>query len=90
MSEKELLGKITAAQNGDAESISMLLEEYKSMVRALSRPLFLIDGDQDDLIQEGMIGLFKAIQSYDVEKGAGFETFANLCITRQLYSAVKA
>lgn len=90
MSEKELLDRITAAQNGDAESISMLLEEYKSMVRALSRPLFLIDGDQDDLIQEGMIGLFKAIQSYDVEKGAGFETFANLCITRQLYSAVKA
>jgi RNA polymerase sporulation-specific sigma factor len=59
------------------------------MVRALSRPLFLMDGDQDDLLQEGMIGLYKAIRTYDAKKGTAFETFANLCISSQLYSAIK-
>lgn len=80
---------IKQAQAGDGEAMSYLLEKYKSMVRALSRPLFLMDGDQDDLLQEGMIGLFKAIRTYDAEKEAAFETFANLCISSQLYSAIK-
>ena len=59
------------------------------MVRVLSRPLFLMDGDKDDLLQEGMIGLFKAVRTYDVDRETAFETFANLCISRQLYSAIK-
>lgn len=80
---------IKQAQAGDSEAMSYLLEKYKSMVRALSRPLFLMDGDQDDLLQEGMIGLFKAIRTYDVGKEAAFGTFANLCISSQLYSAIK-
>lgn len=80
---------IEQAQQGDSDAISCLLENYKSMVRALARPLFLMDGEQDDLIQEGMIGLFKAIQTYDRQKGAAFESFANTCIRGQLYTAVK-
>lgn len=92
--EKESMDKkktdaIQRAQSGDSEAISYLLEKYKSMVRALARPLFLIDGEQDDLVQEGMIGLFKAIQTYDADKGASFETFANTCISGQLYTAIK-
>lgn len=80
---------ILDAQGGDNEAMTYLLEKYKSMVRVLSRPLFLMDGDQDDLLQEGMIGLFQAIRSYQPDRDAGFETFANLCISRQLYSAIK-
>lgn len=85
--EQEL---IVNAQSGDGEAMAELLERYKSMVRALSRPLFLIDGDQDDLIQEGMIGLYKAIQTYDAQRNTSFDTFANLCIRSQLHSAIKA
>ena len=78
--EEEL---IASAQNGNEEAMAVLLERYKSLVRALSRPLFLMDGDQDDLLQEGMIGLYKAIQTFQDQKNASFETFATLCIKRQ-------
>ena len=87
--EMDELQIIQAAQSGDGEAMTYLLEKYKSMVRALSRPLFLLDGDKDDLLQEGMIGLFKAIRTYDADRGTAFETFANLCISSQLYSAIK-
>jgi len=87
--EMDGLEVIKEAQAGDDEAMAYLLEKYKSMVRALSRPLFLMDGDKDDLVQEGMIGLFKAIRTYDASKDASFETFANLCISGQLYSAIK-
>ena len=80
---------IQNAQNGDEEAMTYLMEKYKSMVRVLSRPLFLMDGDKDDLLQEGMIGLFKAVRTYDAGRETAFETFANLCISRQLYSAIK-
>ena len=66
-----------------------VLEKYKPLVRQKTRKLFLIDGDKDDLIQEGMIGLFKAVRDYQVGKDAAFRTFADLCISRQLYSAIK-
>lgn len=85
----EEMRQIEKAQRGDSDAISALLEKYKSMVRALARPLFLMDGEQDDLVQEGMIGLFKAIQTYDKNKGTAFESFANTCIRGQLYTAVK-
>lgn len=85
----EELQIIQNAQEGEEEAMAYLMEKYKSMVRALSRPLFLMDGDKDDLLQEGMIGLFKAIRTYDAGKETSFETFANLCISRQLYSAIK-
>jgi len=87
--DAEEIRLLEQAQQGDSDAISSLLEKYKSMVRALARPLFLMDGEQDDLVQEGMIGLFKAIQTYDREKGAAFESFANTCIRGQLYTAVK-
>lgn len=87
--DDEEIRLLDQAQQGDSDAISSLLEKYKSMVRALARPLFLMDGEQDDLVQEGMIGLFKAIQTYDREKGTSFESFANTCIRGQLYTAVK-
>lgn len=80
---------IQDAQSGNGEAVSFLLEKYKGSVRTLTRPLFLMDGDEDDLIQEGMIGLFKAIQTFDRERGASFETYARLCVSRQLYSAIE-
>ena len=90
LKEKKEEELIASAQNGNEEAMAVLLERYKSLVRALSRPLFLMDGDQDDLLQEGMIGLYKAIQTFQDQKNASFETFATLCIKRQLYRAINA
>lgn len=81
---------IRRAQEQDHEAIDALMRRYKGIVRKRARSLFMIGGDQDDLMQEGMIGLFKAIQDYDSSKEAVFSTFAELCISRQLYSAVKS
>lgn len=80
---------VSAAQSGDDAAMEYVLEKYKSLVRILSRSLFLMDGDEDDLIQEGMIGLYKAVVGFAAGRGAAFETFASQCINRQLYSAVK-
>lgn len=67
-----------------------LLEKYKPMVKKKAKAMFLLGGDSDDLIQEGMIGLFKAVQDYDPDQEAAFGTFAQICVTRQLYSAIRA
>lgn len=67
-----------------------LMEKYKNLVRKKARSLYLMGGDKDDLIQEGMIGLYKAVRSFDREKNDTFYPFAELCISRQLYSAIKA
>lgn len=80
---------IELAQQGTDEAMTHMLERYKGLVRVLSRPLFLIDGDKDDLVQEGMIGLYKAVNGYDQTTGTSFETFATHCINRQMYSAIK-
>ncbi|MCH5268764.1 MAG: sigma-70 family RNA polymerase sigma factor [Lachnospiraceae bacterium] len=80
---------VFAAQVGDDAAMEYVLAKYKGLVRVLSRSLFLVDGDEDDLIQEGMIGLYKAVVGYEPNRGAAFETFAGQCINRQLYSAVK-
>ena len=72
------------------ESIDVLMEKYKHLVRIKVNELYLLGGEKDDLIQEGMIGLFKAVQSYNKEKGASFQSFANLCIERQIYTAIEA
>ena len=74
----------------DEAALEYLIEKYKNFVLSKSRPYFLIGADKDDLIQEGMIGLYKAIMDYDDGKNASFKTFANLCITRQIITAVKA
>lgn len=86
MSENDI---INLAQNKENSAMEYLLEKYKPLVRQKTRKLFLIDGDKDDLIQEGMIGLFKAVRDYQVGNDAAFRTFAELCISRQLYSAIK-
>lgn len=86
MSENDI---INLAQKRENAAMEYLLEKYKPLVRQKTRKLFLIDGDKDDLIQEGMIGLFKAVRDYQVGKDAAFRTFADLRISRQLYSAIK-
>lgn len=76
--------------NTDEVALEYLMEKYKNFVLSKSRPYFLIGADKDDLIQEGMIGLYKAILDYNADKNASFKTFANLCITRQIITAIKA
>ncbi len=79
-----------AYQNGNLSACEQLLDRYKGLVLYHARSLFLIGGDNQDLIQEGMIGLFRAIGDYDPSAGASFHTFASLCIRRQQWKAVEA
>ena len=81
---------IRKSRGGEEEATAFLLEKYKGMVRAKARFLHMWGGDAEDMIQEEMIGLFKAIRDFDEGEGAAFSTFANLCVTRQLYTAVEA
>ena len=74
---------------GDKAAEEYLIHKYKNFVRARSRSYFLIGADKEDIIQEGMIGLFKAIRDYKPDKQASFRAFAELCITRQIITAVK-
>ncbi len=76
-------------EDRDGQIPDYLLEKYKGLVRKKARAVFLAGGDVDDLIQEGMIGLFKAIRDYQEDRQASFATFAGLCIDRQLYHAVQ-
>ncbi len=79
-------------QAGDDQAAEQLIERYKQLVRAHARTLFLAGGDQDDLLQEGMIGLFKAMQHFDPERenSVPFQNYAAVCIDRQMYSAIMA
>ena len=77
-------------RKGSRDCMDILIERYKGQVRKEARTLYLIGGDSDDLIQEGMLGLFKAIRDYQPEKEVPFGTFAKLCISRQLYKAIQA
>lgn len=81
---------ILLIRNGNEEATEYLLKKYTPLVRKSSRTLYLIGADTEDLSQEGMIGLFKAIQNYQEDTTASFYTFARLCIDRQIYSAIKA
>jgi len=80
---------IRAIRTGDADAQDYLLGKYKPFVRMKSRAYFLAGADTDDLIQEGMIGLYKAMRDYNEDKAASFRSFAELCVTRQLITAVK-
>lgn len=73
----------------DRLAMDYLIGKYKNMVRKKAKALYLIGGDREDLIQEGMIGLYKAIRDYQVDKTATFSTFAELCVSRQMYTAIK-
>lgn len=74
---------------GDARADETLCERYKNVVRIKARPYFLIGADREDLVQEGMIGLYKAIRDYTPDHNAVFRSFAEMCIVRQLISAIK-
>ncbi|MDF2905981.1 MAG: hypothetical protein K0R34_1302 [Herbinix sp.] len=87
LSDEEILERIKL---GDQPAIDYLMEKYKYLVRSKAKALFLIGGDKDDLIQEGMIGLYKAIRDYQAGKDNSFFNFADLCVSRQIYSAIKA
>lgn len=75
-------------KDGSEFAIDCLFEKYKNLVRKKARAMYIVGGDNDDLIQEGMIGLYKAIRDYDQEKEASFMTFASMCINRQMCTAV--
>ncbi|MDO5382278.1 MAG: sigma-70 family RNA polymerase sigma factor [Eubacteriales bacterium] len=77
-------------KNGDDRAVDTLFERYKNLVRRKANAMFIVGGDKDDLIQEGMIGLYKAVRSYNGKKDASFATFASLCINSQIMNAVKA
>lgn len=80
---------ISLTRTGDRDAVEYLMDKYKDLVRKRARTLYLIGGDRDDLIQEGMIGLYKAIRDYQQDRESSFYHFAELCIARQIYTAVK-
>lgn len=86
-SDEELIEKL---RQGENDITDYILEKYKPLVRKKTNAMYLIGGETEDLIQEGMIGLFKAIRDYRSDKDASFYHFAELCINRQLYSALEA
>ena len=79
----------TMAQSGDKNAVNELLTRYKSLINKISRSYLLVGGDIEDIIQEGMIGLYKAIMNYNSEKNASFKTFASTCIKNQIQSAIR-
>lgn len=85
-SDEELIRQLRA---GDAGVIDFLMEKYKNLVRRHAKVLYLVGADNEDLIQEGMIGLFKAVRDYDEGHEASFQTFAKLCISRQIVTAIE-
>lgn len=80
---------IKKAQSGDPEAIAEIFEKYKKFILLRNKSYFLNGADREDLLQEGMIGLLKAIRAYDEDKNTSFNTFASLCIKRQIITAIK-
>lgn len=87
ISDEELIVRL---RDGEERITDYIMDKYKNLVRSKAGSMYILGGDRDDLIQEGMIGLFKAIRDYDSGRDASFFTFAELCISRQMYSAVQA
>lgn len=85
--DEELIIRLREGDNG---IMDFIMEKYKNMVRNKAKVMFILGADNEDLIQEGMIGLFKAIRDYDTGRDASFHTFADLCVSRQMYTAVRA
>lgn len=82
-------GLVERARGGDDRAIDILLTRYRHYARAKSRTYFLVGADKEDIVQEGMIGLYKAIRDFDPVHNAAFRAFAELCITRQIITAIK-
>lgn len=85
--DEELIDRL---RRGEDLIMDYICDKYKNLVRSKARSMFILGADNDDLIQEGMIGLFKAVRDYDMGRDASFFTFAELCISRQMYTAVQA
>lgn len=86
IADEELICRL---RDGEAPIMDYICEKYKPLVRSKAKSMFILGGDNEDLIQEGMLGLFKAVRDYDSGRDASFFTFADLCISRQLYTAVQ-
>ncbi|CAM3089063.1 RNA polymerase sporulation sigma factor SigH [Paenibacillus sediminis] len=84
--DEDIVGLV---HEGDSEALEYLINKYRNFVRAKARSYFLIGADREDIIQEGMIGLYKAIRDFKGDKLASFKIFAELCITRQIITAIK-
>lgn len=85
--DEELLHRL---RGGEEAIMDYICDKYKNLVRSKAKSMYILGGDNEDLIQEGMIGLFKAVRDYDSGRDASFFTFADLCISRQMYTAVQA
>ena len=81
---------IERLRDGEQDITDYIMNKYKNLVRSKAKSMYILGADNEDLIQEGMIGLFKAIRDYDAGRDASFFTFADLCISRQMYTAVQA
>ncbi|HEX2240228.1 MAG TPA: RNA polymerase sporulation sigma factor SigH [Actinomycetota bacterium] len=86
LTDQELVGR---ARSGEEQGLETLLERYRSFARAKARSYFLAGSDREDVIQEGMIGLFKAVRDFDTAQETPFRAFAELCISRQILTAIK-
>lgn len=87
LTDEQIVAQI---KQGDENALSYLLEKYRELVNIKVGKYFMIGAEREDIVQEGMIGLFKAIKSYNPEKQNSFKTFANICIERQLITAIKS
>lgn len=85
--DEELIDRL---RDGESDITDYLMDKYKNLVKSKAKAMFILGADNEDLIQEGMIGLFKAVRDYDCGRDASFQTFAMLCIARQMYTAVQA
>lgn len=85
--DDELIDRL---RRGEESIMDYICDKYKNLVRSKAKSMFILGADNEDLIQEGMIGLFKAVRDYDMGRDASFYTFAELCISRQMYTAVQA
>lgn len=81
---------INMTKNGDKKALNYLLDKYTDIVSMKAGKYFIVGAEKEDIMQEGLIGLFKAIKSFDTQKQSSFKTFANLCIERQLQTAIKS
>ncbi|MBQ3516872.1 MAG: sigma-70 family RNA polymerase sigma factor [Lachnospiraceae bacterium] len=84
--DEELIERL---RDGEEQIMEYLLNKYKNLVRSKAKSMYILGADSEDLIQEGMIGLFKAVRDYDAGRDASFSTFAQLCVSRNIYSAVQ-
>ena len=80
---------VELAHQGDKSATEFLVGKYRELVEIRSAPYFMAGGDRDDLIQEGLLGLYKAIKTYNKDRRANFKTFAEICVVRQMITAVK-